>query len=83
MFWSNLISKLTHKRSLMQNLCGRIIQIFHSLMLQQCSNKDKDNIEASQSIDSNNFGLNTWNDVDKQGLKTKYTQEMTLHNAKK
>ena len=31
---------------MIQHLCGSLVQVFPSLMLQKCSNKDKDNIEA-------------------------------------
>ena len=31
---------------MIQHLCGSLVQVFPSLMLQKCSSKDKDNIEA-------------------------------------
>ena len=46
MIWANLIQNLTNKRSVIQHLCGSLVQVFPSLMLQKCSNNDKDNIDA-------------------------------------
>ena len=141
MIWANLIQNLTNKRSVIQHLCGSLVQVFPSLMLQKCSNNDKDNIDAlnrrlssweecefdlllseaeniqrkfdnkqrkkqtnkkasknklqflqavengqirkaTQYIDPDNYGLNSWSSEIKNELKLKYLNVNTLSTDK-